>query len=48
VVTESEINNQLMLTVFSKSVVLRTKASFNISKVIAFKFNLLVSTVWLT
>jgi len=35
VVTESEMSNQFMLTVFSKSVVLRTKVSFNKSEVIA-------------
>jgi len=35
VVTESEKGNQFILTVFSKSVVLRTKVPFNKSEVIA-------------
>jgi len=35
VITESEISNQCMLTVFSKSVLLRTNVSLNKGEVIA-------------
>jgi len=48
VVTESEKGYQLMLTVFSKSDVLRTKVPFNTSEVIVLYIAVAFEGQWVT